>query len=91
MCVKFDLFSFSALYILKMSEIKDFIAAPSQELLDLFAKEQLLVVAEHFSVVVVGDKRLKENIKAAIKTKLVEEGLMPGDKEECPSPAALSF
>lgn len=75
-----------------MSEIKDFIDAPSQELLDSFTKEQLLIVAEHFSVVVVRDKRLKENIKVAKKKKkLVEEGLMPGDKNECPSPAASQF
>ncbi len=39
-----------------MSEIEEFIAAPSQESLDSFSKEQLLLVAEHFSVVVVGDK-----------------------------------
>ncbi len=57
-----------------MSEIEEFIAAPSQESLDSFSKEQLLLVAEHFSVVVVGDKRLKENIKAAIKAKLLEIG-----------------
>ncbi|CAJ1087102.1 uncharacterized protein LOC117532417 [Xyrichtys novacula] len=74
-----------------MAEIDDFITAPSQELLHSFTKEQLLIIAEHFSVVIVGDKRFKENIKAAIKSKLVEEGLMPGDKEESLSPTALQF
>ena len=69
LCVRLYLLSYSVRK-LKMAEIDDFITAPSQELLDLFTKEQLLIVAEHFSVVIVGDKRLKENIKAAIKTKL---------------------
>lgn len=64
-----------------MSGVEAFIAGPSQGALDALTKEQLLVVADHFSVVVVGDKRLKDNIKAAIKSKLVALELMSGEEE----------
>lgn len=48
---------------------------PSQGALDECTKEQLLMIAEHYSAVVVGDKRLKENIKADIKSKLSKIGI----------------
>lgn len=43
-------------------------------------KEQLLKIAEHHSVVV-GDIHLKKNIKMALKSKLVEMGVMTADPE----------
>lgn len=75
-----------------MSAVEDFIATPSLESLDKWSREQLLQVAEHFSVVVVGDKRLKENIRNAIKTELIGSGLMSSDKPVFPPcPTTSSF
>lgn len=50
-----------------MCTVEDLIATPSLETLDEMSREQLLQVAEHFSVVVVDDKRLKDGIKHAVK------------------------
>lgn len=62
-----------------MSDIKEFIAAPSQEFLDACTKEQLLLIAEHYSVV------------ATIRSNFIEFGLMAENKRESPpSPSALS-
>ncbi|XP_026106935.1 interferon-induced very large GTPase 1-like [Carassius auratus] len=49
-----------------MADCDAFIAAPSEEALERCTREQLLKIAEHFSIVV-GDKRLKENIKGENK------------------------
>lgn len=45
-----------------MSDIEAFIAAPSQKSLDACTKEQLLLLAEHYSVVIKGNKCVNENI-----------------------------
>lgn len=63
--------------------MEEFIATPSLQLLDKLSKEQLLQVAEHFSVVVVGDKRIKGNIKNAIKEELSGSGVIPSAKPFC--------
>ncbi|KAI9523060.1 hypothetical protein NQZ68_031920, partial [Dissostichus eleginoides] len=64
-----------------MADIDAFIRAPSQEALGNFSMEQLLVIAEQFSVEVVGDKRLKSTIKASIVSALRETGVFPAEKE----------
>lgn len=65
---------------------------PCQEALDACTKEQLLLIAEHYSVVIVGDKQFKENIKAAMRSKLTEVGIMNEDRTDSPTgAAALSF
>ncbi|KAI9526559.1 hypothetical protein NQZ68_038643 [Dissostichus eleginoides] len=64
-----------------MADIDAFIRAPSQEALGNFSMEQLLVIAEHFSVEVVDDKRLKSTIKASIVSALRETGVFPAEKE----------
>lgn len=46
-------------------------AAPSEEALEKCTKEQLLKIAEHSSAVV-KDKSLKENVKVALKSKLIK-------------------
>ena len=46
-----------------MADVEAFIEAPSQELLGTFSRERLLLIAEHFSVSIVGDRRVKDNIK----------------------------
>lgn len=78
-----------------MADIDAFIRAPSQEALGNFSMEQLLIIAEHFSVEVVGDKRLKSTIKASIESALCETGVLPAEKEGVVKPlwqaSSLSF
>ncbi|KAI9519731.1 hypothetical protein NQZ68_025870 [Dissostichus eleginoides] len=78
-----------------MADIDAFIRAPSQEALGNFSMEQLLVIAEHFSVEVVGDKRLKSTIKASIVSALSKTGVFPAEKEGVVKPllqaSSLSF
>ncbi|KAI9529444.1 hypothetical protein NQZ68_011153 [Dissostichus eleginoides] len=78
-----------------MADIDAFIRAPSQEALGNFSMEQLLIIAEHFSVEVVGDKRLKSTIKASIVSALCETGVFPAEKEGVVKPllqaSSLSF
>ena len=64
-----------------MADVEAFIKAPSQESLGTFSKEQLLLIAEHFSVSIVGDRRVKENIKDSIVSTLRETGVF-ATKEE---------
>ncbi|KAL7400079.1 hypothetical protein ABVT39_006267, partial [Epinephelus coioides] len=49
-------------------------AAPSEEALERCTKEQLIKLADHYSVDV-GDRKLKGEIKVALKVKLVELGI----------------
>ncbi|KAL7396595.1 hypothetical protein ABVT39_008360, partial [Epinephelus coioides] len=49
-------------------------AAPSEEALERCTKEQLIKLADHYSVDV-GDRKLKGEIKVALKIKLVELGI----------------
>ena len=58
-----------------MAECDAFIAAPSEEALGRCTKEQLLMIAEHFPVVI-SDKRLKENVKIVLKSELREKGVL---------------
>lgn len=75
-----------------MSDIEVFIATPSQKALDVCTKEQFLILAEHYSVVVEGDRHLKENVKASIGSNLIEVGIMAEDYEDSsPGASALSF
>lgn len=62
------------------SDIEAFIATPSQDTLDACTKGQVLVPAEHYSVVAEGDRCLKENINASIRSKLSELGIMAEGK-----------
>lgn len=50
-----------------MASLEDFLRAPSEELLERCSREQLLKIAKHFKLEV-RDKRLKENIKAFVKS-----------------------
>ena len=51
--------------------IEDFFDSPSEEWLDLCTKEQLLKIAEHYEIDI-GDKRLKDRVKAILKSNLFE-------------------
>lgn len=58
-----------------MAEYEAFTAAPSEEALESCTKKQLLELAEHYSVVGM-DRRRKDDIKAALKLKLCELGVL---------------
>lgn len=60
---------------IEMAEYEAFTTAPSEEALESCTKKQLLELAEHFSVVGM-DRRRKDNIKAALKLKLGELGIL---------------
>ena len=47
-----------------MANVEAFVAAPSQEMLEKCTKDQLLKIAEYYSVTV-GDKRVKEKVSFA--------------------------
>ncbi|KAL3052808.1 hypothetical protein OYC64_005352 [Pagothenia borchgrevinki] len=64
-----------------MADVEAFIEAPSQESLGTFSIEQLLLIAEHFSVSIVCDRRMKDNIKDSIVSTLRETGVF-ATKEE---------
>lgn len=61
-----------------MSEVESIIVAPSEENLEKCTKELLVTLAEHYGISL-GDKRLKENVKVTLKTKLVQMGDMAID------------
>ena len=58
-----------------MSVLQSFVKAPSEIILDLCSKEQLLEIAEHFGIEIV-DKKLKETVKAVLKQGLMEAGVL---------------
>ncbi|KAK0135460.1 Transposable element Tcb2 transposase [Merluccius polli] len=58
-----------------MAECEAFMAAPSEEALDKCTKEQLLKLSDHYSVAVI-DRRRKDDIKIALRLKLVELGVL---------------
>ena len=71
---------FCYVWLLKLSSmeaIDDFISAPSEELLCQLTKEQLLSLASHYDIEIAsGDKRLKDNLREALKASLAEGGVL---------------
>ncbi len=60
-----------------MALVEAFCETPSEELLDGCTKEQLLKIADHYSVDI-SDKRLKDTVKSILKAKLYEMEILPG-------------
>ena len=58
-----------------MASVEDFLRAPSEEWLERCSREQLVKIAEYYELDV-GDKRMKENIKAIVKANLFETGVL---------------
>lgn len=58
--------------------VEEFVEAPSLELLERCTKDQLIQLAEYFKIELT-DKRLKENIKVILKSKMVEKGILSAD------------
>ncbi|XP_055721489.1 uncharacterized protein LOC129813225 [Salvelinus fontinalis] len=57
------------------SFVDEFIRFPSEELLELGTKEQLLKIAEYYKVEI-SDKRLKNSIRLILKANLMESGVL---------------
>ncbi|KAG8008875.1 hypothetical protein GBF38_011412 [Nibea albiflora] len=55
--------------------VEKFVQHPSEELLEQCTKEQLIKIAQHFSVEV-EPKRIKDNLKSIIKANLQECGVL---------------
>lgn len=68
-----------------MVTVDEFIASPSEELLDLCTREQLLKIAENYEIDV-GDKRQKERVKSVLKACLIENKVLPEAPLNVPSP-----
>ena len=66
-----------------MAAVSDFFDRPSEDFLDQCLREHLVKIAEHYEIVV-GDKRLKENVKAILKANLFEMNILK------PKPATVS-
>ncbi len=59
----------------KMSSIvEDFFTFPSEILLERCTKEELLQIAERFSVEITRNKKLKETLMHTVRSALVERG-----------------
>uniref|UniRef100_A0A8L0DMS3 ribonuclease H n=1 Tax=Oncorhynchus mykiss TaxID=8022 RepID=A0A8L0DMS3_ONCMY len=83
-------FFFCFVVVTMASYIDEFIRFPSEKLLDLGTKEQLLKVAEHYNVEI-SDKRLKNSIRLILKANLMESGILevttePASTESLSSP-----
>ncbi len=58
-----------------MFTVEEFISSPSEELLDLCTKEQLLKIAEHYDIDV-SSNMLKERQKAILRSNLIERNIL---------------
>ncbi len=75
-----------------MVSVEDFVTCPSEDLLNVCTKEQLLKIAEHYEIDV-GDKHLKDRVKAILKASLFERKVLIEKENQSavsPSAAALS-
>lgn len=67
-----------------MASVEDFVGSPSEELLELCTKEQLLGIAAHYDIGV-SASRLKDSVKAVLREGLFELGvLVPEDAGKSP-------
>lgn len=74
-----------------MASVDVFFQAPSDHLLTQYTKDQLLKIADHYGIEI-GDKRLKENIRAILKANLVESGILKKEEFQAQGTnAALNF
>lgn len=78
--VKFQVLLTSGVNVRKLSSmatLDDFISAPSEELLEQFTKDQLLRLASYYDLEIASsEKRLKESIREALKSMLIEKGVL---------------
>lgn len=79
-------------------EGSEFFENPSEQILNLLTKDQLIEVATHYGISLsTNDKKLKENIRIVVKTALTNQQIMLSVPESVdlpvtvPSSVALSF
>lgn len=70
-----------------MASVLEFFESPSETFIKYCTKEQLLQIAEHYSIAV-SDKKLKDEVKSAVLSALWKTGVLR--KEECLSDVAMS-
>lgn len=57
--------------------LEDFFSCPSESLLERCTKEQLIQIAEHFSIdLTTQDKKLKDTLVTTLKRSLVDRGVL---------------
>lgn len=66
----------------KMADINDFVEAPRLETLNRFTEDQLLKVADHYSIGISDKKSSKEIVKSEIKAFLSDLGILTLTEEE---------
>ena len=59
-----------------MAFVSSFVQSPAEAILNGCTKYQLLKLVEHYGVDI-GDKKLKEEIKGALRAALIESGVLP--------------
>ncbi len=58
-------------------EISEFIENPSEHVLNLLTKDQLIEIATHYDIVLsTNDKKIKDNIQTVVKVALINKGMM---------------
>lgn len=70
-----------------VASVEDFIAGPTERFLDVCSREQLLKL-KHYGVEV-GDKRLKDRVRALLKVDLLERKFLTGDELSVPPPTTV--
>ena len=56
-----------------MASVSSFVQSPTEAILNSCTKDQLLKLVEHYGVDI-GDKKLKAEIKGALRASLIESG-----------------
>jgi len=60
-----------------MASLEDFLKEPSEELLEVFTKDQLLQLSSHYDIPITSsEKRLKDSVKEIIRSVLVDKGVL---------------
>ena len=59
-----------------MASVSSFVQSPTEAILNSCTKDQLLKLVEHYGVDI-GDKKLKEEIKGALRAALIQSGVLP--------------
>ena len=66
-----------------MSEVTEFVSAPTEEFLDKCTKDQLLRIADHYKIEI-SDKRLKDTVKSILRANLSDMGVLTVSAEQPP-------
>lgn len=65
-----------------MASLEDFVKEPSEELLELFTKDQLLQLASHYDITITSkEKQLKDSVKEIIRNVLSDKEVLKVQKD----------